>query len=146
MGDAPETVNLAPLFTAWGAFLDRRSNHLSQARRFAIRQQNAACLAAMASQRGWTPRLPHPSLRTGILLLQSTHEADCRLTARELELNMAERGVALTGLGSGLVRLALPDRLLSTDEVEQIVGPRNKVFTNPLVQQALELTPVSLYE
>jgi Aminotransferase class-V len=143
VADAPETVNLAPLFTAWGAMLDVESSPESQAHRFAIRQQNASSLAATASKRGWTPRLPHPSLRTGILLLQSTDEADGRLTAGELELNMAERGVTLTSLGSGLLRLALPDRLLSTDELEQIVDPRNEVFANPIAQQPFYLTPIS---
>ena len=141
--DVPETVNLAPLFTAWGALLDIEPSPESQQRRFAIRQQNASCLAATAVKCGWTPRLPHPSLRTGILLLQSTHEADCQLPSRDLELIMAERRVTLTGLGNGLLRLALPDKLLKTDELEHIVGPGKNVFTNPLVQQPSFLTPVS---
>lgn len=143
VGDVPETVNLAPLFTAWGALLDNDPCPESQARQFVTRQQNAANLAAMARQRGWRSQLPHPSLRTGILLLQSLNEADCRLPARELELDLAARGITLTGLGAGTIRVALPDRLLCSIELEQIVGPRNTVTTNPFGQQPLFLTSVS---
>jgi hypothetical protein len=119
--DAPETVNLAPLFTAWGALLDCNRRHVSEAHRFAVRQKNAARVASIASQCGWSPRLPHRSLRTGIFLLQSTRETDCRLPAREQELALAKQGVMATGLGGGLIRLALPDRRLTVAELDQFV-------------------------
>ncbi len=141
--DVPETVNLAPLFTAWGALLDSDSSPAAQMHRFAARQENATRIATIARDCGWSPRLAHPSLRTGILLLQSTREAIFRLSARELEVVMAEGGVTLTGYGGGLVRLSLPARSIRALKLDQVLGLANGTRANRVGQRQQCLTQVS---
>lgn len=144
MGDVCETVNLAPLFTAWGALREMDSSPRLQLPGFVIRQQNAYRLAKVARSRGWQALLPHPSLRTGILLLQSMVPSLCQLSPSVLEQAFAAHGITLTCLEPGLIRLALPDRILCAAELSQVGRALSGVLMNRSMWKTTQCTPASL--
>jgi len=71
----------------------------------------------IAEAAGWRPCVPNPSLRSGIVLLQS---GDSRRGGREPELlrkEFQEHGVALTVYEGDQVRLSMPTRPLTADDL-----------------------------
>src|SRR5262249_2615603 len=65
-----ETVNLAPLFSAWGAFIDFHRCRPSFLKRYQNRLNNARRVCALVRSLRWTPLRPAPTLCSGILLLR----------------------------------------------------------------------------
>jgi hypothetical protein len=105
-----ETVNLAPLFSAWGALLDFHRCNPSGQRRFRSRLANARRAEVIARSRGWKA-MHRPN--SGILMLNSEDARVGRLSAEALQRRLAAAGVVATAYEGGSVRLSLPDGSLS---------------------------------
>ncbi len=114
--DSGETVNLTALFSCGGAIHDaaRRENT-----EVGLREQlkNGDLVTEAAQAAGWRPCSPDPSLRSGIVLLES---GDSRQKSREPELlrkAFHEHGVALTAYEGGVVRLSMPMAPLTSKDL-----------------------------
>lgn len=115
--DFSETVNIAPLLSAFGALKDLPVPASERQSDFAGRIANAAAVAQVANTAGWRPLLPREPFRTGILLLQAErHETQLRLPQRLREL-FHQRGVVITAYDMGLIRLSMPARSFTSDDL-----------------------------
>jgi hypothetical protein len=103
-----ETVALGCLFPCAAAVADGLSAGRSAGQRFADLVGAARQLEAVSAETAWTPLVPDPGLRSGILLLRNDTPAVRGATAGEIRRRFQERGVALTAYGNGTVRLSAP--------------------------------------
>lgn len=117
-----ETVNLATLFSCQGAVSDSASIETIAGGSLAVRLQNAECVAERAAAAGWIPLQPHPTLRSGILLLQAERERTRRRSPEMLREAFYEHGTALTTYEDGVIRLSMPASPLRSDELELIIA------------------------
>ena len=115
-----ETVNLAGLFSCQGAVCDANSSSTDNTTPFATQLSNAELVAELAKACGWKPQMPHPSLRSGILLLEACDEPTRSLTAEKLRGLFHERGVSLTCYDQGRVRLSMPGDRLNQEELQTL--------------------------
>lgn len=116
---ADETANVAPLFSSQGAVSDAvlqggPTDLLSD------RLENAQIVAALVDSEGWHSQSPHPSLQSGILLLQAQNVHTRSLPAEMLRSAFHQHRVALTAYEQGIVRLSMPATRLSPEELEII--------------------------
>jgi hypothetical protein len=114
--DIWETVNLAPLFSTWGALGDLSTESGSQTSRYRQRQDNAALVNQLAAAHGWLPTALSPTLATGIVVLTAQTPAIRQRPADELEAEFDHLGVTLTALGKGRLRLSMPAAPLDADQ------------------------------
>jgi hypothetical protein len=120
MPHGEETVNLSPLFSCQGAVSDAiRIDSAMNGDSYA-RVKNVEQTAAIAAAAGWIPRLPHPTLRSGVLLLQAERERTRRQPPDALRAAFYEHGAALSAYDDGLIRLSMPATPLRSDELELI--------------------------
>ncbi len=118
--DVRETVNLAPLFSTWGALRDVSMATSLREEQFQRRQANAALVGQLAARHGWKPLVICPSMTTGIVLLQANDPAIRRLPTEVLEAAIASAGVTLTALDGGRLRLSLPIHPLDDEQQFQL--------------------------
>jgi hypothetical protein len=114
-----ETVGVTSLFTARAAAED----YLGGARAepgFAALLENADEAAAAAREAGWCPLRPHPSLRSGMLLLEPPVGAAGAGAADGLRTRFAEAGVILTAYEGGRVRLSMPNRPWGKGDLDRL--------------------------
>jgi hypothetical protein len=122
-----ETVNLSALFSCQGAVSDAIRSGASDGSDAVARLQNAEQVADLAAAVGWSPRLPHPTLRSGVLLLQAESETTCRLPVECLRAAFHDHGVALTAYNDGLIRLSMPATPLQQHELDLIEAALRRV-------------------
>ena len=108
----PETVNLGGLFAGYGAWMATPSPRSA----LPIRISNADCVAFIAEYNGWNALRPDESLRTGSLILQSTDPQTRKRDGDSLRDSFAEAGIVLSTYGKGIIRMAMPDQLLTTEQ------------------------------
>jgi hypothetical protein len=125
VSDARETVNLAPLFSTWGALRDILTDASGQARRFRQRQENTALFGQLVEQHGWKPRAVDPTLATGIAIIQSHAPEICRLPAQVLEATIENAGVTTTALDRGRLRLSFPAHPLDDGQLAHLMQTLN---------------------
>ncbi len=114
--DVWETVNLAPLFSTWGALGDLLTEPGSPVSYCRQRQENAALVNQLALSHGWQPAALCPSLATGIVVLSAQNRAIRQRPAEELETAFEHSGITLTALGEGRLRLSMPVSPLNADQ------------------------------
>lgn len=117
-GGLGETVNLAPLFACQGAVSDalRRDNTPS----LELRLRNLETVAEASQGTGWSPLLPAPELRSGILLLQAERPKVREASAASLRSTFADAGVVLTAYERGVVRLSMPAEALPSESLGRL--------------------------
>ena len=108
----PETVNLGGLFAGYGAWMATPSPMSA----LPIRISNADCVTAIAEYNGWNALRPDESLRTGSLVLQSTDPQMPKRDGDSLRESFAEAGIVLSTYSNGIIRMAMPDQLLTTEQ------------------------------
>ncbi len=118
--DPDETVNLAGLFSCQGAVSDATVMGSDRPQRFSNRLANSERVLELAESSGWVPELPHASLRSGILILESRNERIRSLEAQALRAKFHQRGIALTAYDQGRVRLSMPVERLHEDELRMV--------------------------
>jgi hypothetical protein len=113
-----ETVNLAPLFSCHGAIADAAGPGPAGPRSFMQRTDNAQRAAEASRGTGWSPLLPGPAFRSGILLFQAESREARQAPSQVLRERLHERGLALTAYGDGVIRLSMPSAPWSGSELE----------------------------
>jgi hypothetical protein len=109
-----ETVNLLGVFSARAA-LANADNH-GQANTFDTLLLNSQVLASMAAGTPWKALLPHPSLRSGITLFQTSRRDIKSMSPKLLRDLFLRRDVALSAYEHGVVRVSAPNSKLSTKQ------------------------------
>jgi hypothetical protein len=115
-----ETVNISPLFSCQGAVSDFIACGQSEVDGPPKRIANAEHVADVAAVTGWIQRAPHPSLRSGILLLQAERKETRSRSRESLRAAFDECGVALTAYDDGLVRLSMPPEPITNEELHHL--------------------------
>ncbi len=113
-----ETVNFSPLFAAHGAVGDAAVVDAESEAPFAVRLRNVDAVAEAASSAKWHPRLPHSSLRGGILLLQAQPGKARSLSPEALRSKFHRFGISLTAYEQGVARLSMPAVALDPTELD----------------------------
>jgi hypothetical protein len=108
-----ETLNLTSLFTARAAVADAGPSGGAISR-----LANAASVAQLAPEVGWSPVQPAVPLRSGILLLQAGRVAVRSLPPDVLRSTLRDAGVAATAYDGGQLRLSMPATALTTGELD----------------------------
>lgn len=102
-----ETVSLASLFSCRGAVVDAIvRTPASQV--FATRLANVETVAEASKNTGWQPLFLHPSLRSGIVLLQAQSSQTRSASPDAIRAAFQHRGIALTAYHDGVIRLSIP--------------------------------------
>jgi predicted HD phosphohydrolase len=122
-----ETVNLSALFSCQGAISDAEHSDSANEGESSTRVRNAEQVAELAAASGWSPRLPHPTLRSGVLLLQAEREETRRQAADWLRSTFQDNGVVLTAYGDGLIRLSMPTTPLQQHDLDLIKSALRRV-------------------
>ena len=108
----PETVNLGGLFAGYGAWMATPSPRSA----LSVRISNADCVASIAEYNGWNALRPDESLRTGSLVLPSTEPQTRKRDSDSLRDSFAEAGIVLSTYSKGIIRMAMPDQLFTTEQ------------------------------
>jgi hypothetical protein len=114
-----ETVNVAPMLTAQGALNDCET--ASSSNTLSSRIANADRLLTRLSGLGWKSLMPAPSLRSGILLLQSSRR-QAVFSPTRLRSALHHRGIAATTYHNGLLRLSMPDTPWTAAELKHLTN------------------------
>ena len=118
LDDFTETVNVAPLFSTFGALSDVPKAASRRQSDFMGRIANAVDVARVAIAAGWRSLLPKEPFRTGILLLQSKSQEMQDLPSQRLRDLFHRRGIAITTYDKGLLRLSMPARRFLTGDLD----------------------------
>jgi hypothetical protein len=109
-----ETVNVLGVFSARAALADVGDQ--SQANSFATVLRNSQTLASATMGTAWNALLPHPSIRSGITLLQTRLRNKKIMRPKFLRDFFLSRDVALSAYDQGVVRVSAPSSKLSTNQ------------------------------
>ena len=123
----PETVNLGGLIAGFGAWTATPSPNSA----LETRISNADLVASIAEFNGWEPLRPNESMRSGSLILQSTNRQTRQRSTDEIRNSFADSGIVLSAYANGLVRMAMPETLLTTEQFLWIQDALHSV-DNPL--------------
>jgi selenocysteine lyase/cysteine desulfurase len=115
-GPLSETVNLAALFAAQGAAADA----CPHAGVLDVRLENLRLASEAVAEAGWSPLLPSPGLRSGILLARPERGLACPRDPDELRTALRAEGIAATVYGGGIVRLSMPAISWQSCELEHL--------------------------
>ncbi len=113
---SPETVNLCPVFAGAGAMQGTPSASVTLPTRIA----NSESVSKIAESHSWKRINASKQFSTGIVLLRSNLKVRCAVPAASVEVAFADMGISLTGYADGLIRLAMPETLLTGQEFEQL--------------------------
>lgn len=111
-----ETVNLCPLFSAFGAM---EGADPPTTRSVSDQLHNAEQVMCVAEQSGWNAVLPSSDFRSGILLLQLPNRNQ-NIDAGRLQQVFLDHSVFLTAYDGGLIRISLPTTPLSVESLNQL--------------------------
>jgi hypothetical protein len=114
-----ETANVAPLFSAAGALGDAMLV-TDRTAAFATQLRNAESVAHKALESGWRPIWRPVFARSGILMLQAERPAVRKQSAEVLRRRFAEAGVLLTAYDQGQLRLSMPRRAWTRDDLDRL--------------------------
>lgn len=123
----PETVNLGGLIAGFGAWTATPSPQSALDMRIA----NADLVASIAEFNGWEPLRPNEAMRSGSLILQSTNRQTRQRSNDEVRNAFADSGIVLSTYANGIVRMAMPETLLKTEQILWIQDALHRV-DNPL--------------
>lgn len=112
----PETVNLGGLIAGFGAWTSTPSPRNALAMRIA----NADRVASIAEFNGWEPIRPDETMRSGSLILQSSCRQTRNRCSDDIRNSFADTGIILSTYANGIVRMAMPETLIPTEQVLQI--------------------------
>jgi selenocysteine lyase/cysteine desulfurase len=112
-----ETLNLTGLFSGRAALAENYAQFA--ANQFGVLMENRHALEQAAEGTTWQPLLPHPSLRSGIMLFQAKDSKTKKLPPAEVREKFLAHGVALSSYDHGLVRVSLPQTKLSPAELDR---------------------------
>ena len=113
-----ETLNLTPLITAAGACLDYLSCDQPEAMRHRLHNRDE--LVRLLPGTRWQRFHPADDFQTGILLLKSDNHKLRHVPAAQVRRLFAENGISLTSYRGAVLRLSMPSRVLSQDELRTI--------------------------
>jgi len=119
-GGFSETVSLASLFSSAGAVAGALDAGTAARQRFASRLHNAEVIRQLGLQTGWTPLVPSPQLRCGIVLLRSADPELHTLPPERVRSMFLDQGVALTSYSGGIIRLSMPPEPWSRSDLERV--------------------------
>lgn len=112
-----ETVNLSPLFSCCGAATDALALGATAGDSIVQQIANVELVCDIARHGHWQPLMPHRAFGTGILLLEH-HDTKGRFAiADAVRRHFQDRGIIATGYEDGLVRLSMPKRHFSADDL-----------------------------
>lgn len=106
-----ETLDLTGVFCGRAAVAQNTAE--TEANQFIALTENRHVLEEVAEGTAWQPLLPHPSLRSGIMLFQAKDSKTKKLPPAAVRAKFLARGVALSSYDNGLVRVSLPQTQLS---------------------------------
>ncbi len=101
-----ETVNLAPMFSCWGALGDVCVNSRKPCSDVLL--DNIDWMAQMCRGSDWVPLIPADDFRTGILMLQSNRVLVRRSDPGASRFGFHENGIAVSTYSDGFARLSAP--------------------------------------
>lgn len=107
----------------------------------AIRSLNADVISQVGEEFGWEPIRPLKEFQTGSLLLRrSQHllQSEQPLEPSCLERSFSQFGIQLSCVADGIVRLAMPEKLFSDLQIEQIESGFRNVSRALRAEQVVE--------
>ena len=113
---SPETVNLCPVFAGAGAMQGTPSASVTLPTRIA----NSESVSRIAESHSWKRINASKQFSTGIVLLRSNSKLRCTVPAASVEVAFADMGISLTGYAGGLIRLAMPETLLTDQQLDHL--------------------------
>jgi hypothetical protein len=126
-----ETFSPTTLITTQAAIEDSDVNPSAHRASFRQRITNGQTASELAMQTDWQTISPVAELRTGILMLRSDNPGLARQHPDTLREAFRDRGISLSTYPDGLLRLSMPAKPFTSDELSQLSdGLRsvNKLF------------------
>lgn len=111
-----ETVNLCPLFSAFGAQENAKHPTVDSV---TAQMQNGRKVIRIAERTGWYAELPENAFRCGIILLQLPKQQR-QIPASQLQQVFSDQSVFLTAYDRGMVRMSLPTAPLNAEALERL--------------------------
>jgi hypothetical protein len=124
-----ETVSLAPLFSCAAALAENLGSGPCPRKRFAELVYRARELQELSEGSAWAPLVPHPSLRSGILLLHSGDPAVQAESPESLRRHFQAQNLSLTAYENGIVRLSAPMKSLGNAERSAVASALGRVVS-----------------
>ncbi len=112
-----ETVNLASLFSCYGASLDTAEERESV---FQERRANAEAIIELSHETDWRLVSPSPEFQSAVVMLEATDSTACELPAKTLRTAFEQTGLSLSAYPGGRIRLSMPEKPLSESQLHQI--------------------------
>jgi selenocysteine lyase/cysteine desulfurase len=111
-----ETVNLMGVFSGRAAFAESAAQ--SELNQYQALMDNGRSLSHLAEASTWQSLIPHPALRSGILLMRAKDPMIAQMSPQIIRDRFLRNGVALSAYQEGVVRVSLPQSPLSPDETD----------------------------
>lgn len=112
-----ETVNLASLFSCYGATLDAAEERESV---FQQRRANADRIVEVSQETDWCVASPSPEFQSAVVMLEATASAVRELPAKTLRTAFEQQGLSLSAYPGGRIRLSMPEVPLADCHLNQI--------------------------
>ncbi len=112
-----ETVNLASLFSCYGATLDAVEERESV---FQERRSNAEAVVDLSRETDWCVASPSPEFQSAVVMLEATDSAIRELPAKTLRTAFEKQGLSLSAYPGGRIRLSMPEVPLADCHLNQI--------------------------
>jgi hypothetical protein len=87
---------------------------------FEVRRGNADQVAALTRRSLWRPIPIHPTLSSGIQLLEGIREETRTASADSVRRRFQEQGIALTAFTGGVLRLSMPGVPLASGAIDAL--------------------------
>lgn len=116
--DFGETINFSALFSSAGAVQDANRDDADKC--LEVRLSNAESVSGVAASLNWTPLVPDPSLRSGIVMLERTAAKSKESSSDTLRRGFQQFGVMLSAYEGGAVRLSMPASPFEPRQLEQL--------------------------
>ncbi len=121
-----ETINLSALFSSAGAVHDAPAAH-DRGQPLNERLRNVEHVANALVGTGWTPQVPDPSLRSGILLLKGTTDKVTNSSADAIRRTCQQQGVILSAYEGGVLRLSMPATPLERQDLDVLTNALSNI-------------------
>ena len=119
-----ETVSISPLLTSNGAAVEALEKQVSRD----IIESNVDSLTSIAESHRWRTLVSDPALSSRIMLMQSGQLEVQKLSSESLRRRFLDRGIALSSYAKGIIRVALPTRCLTKNDLVRLDHTLSRTF------------------
>jgi len=112
-----ETANLLPLFACAAAVAGQLNVQVYASRRLEYQFENGRQLDVLSADTSWRTLFPGPEFRSGVVLMQHQDPSVRGLEPDRIRSQFRDRGVTLSAYERGIIRLSMPTRPWSAEEL-----------------------------